>query len=189
MRVQLKTKNRKQIIELGTMIGDFISASKRENPWFITINGDHDSGKSLIALAIDKKFRPQEYPNGILSKNRHVADNLMKGPVVFRNLSLMQEVDKADFDEALAEFQKRYGGGSVYITSNLKRVFTPTFNRASDGLDSDLLDISIRMKRGWGSTRYVTIVARDENLATALLESSMASKISRAQSCAPRPPA
>ena len=189
MTVQLKIKNRDQMIWLGHMIGTYIRNVDKQNPWHITINGDHDSGKSLIALAIDEKFRPEDYPHGILSKNRHVADNLIKGPVLFRNISLGPAVDKIGFDTSLTNFQDRCSEGKVYVTSNLKRIFTGEFNRAADGLDSDILDIDIKVTKGRGSVRYITIVARDESLIEILSNSPRAIKNPNPKFSVPHPPA
>lgn len=189
MAVYLKTKNRRQLIWLGDTIGRFIKESQRASPWHMTINGDHDSGKSLIALAIDAVFRPQEYPRGILSKNRHVADNLMIGPVIFRNVSQSPAMCRDAFDKTLTDFQASRPQAHVVILSNVKRTFSESFHAATDGLESDILDIHIRVKRGNGSIRHIAVNAADERLISLLENSPYVKEMPKPRSYAPHPPA
>ena len=189
MVTYLKTKNRNQLIWLGNTIGGFIKESQRTRPWHMAINGDHDSGKSLIALAIDAVFRPQEYPRGILSKNRHVADNLMIGPVIFRNVSQSPAMCRDAFDKTLTDFQASRPLAHVVILSNVKRTFSESFQAATDGLDSDILDIDIRVKRGNGSIRHIAVNAADESLTSLLENSYYAKDMPKPRSYAPHPPA
>ncbi len=149
MRFSLLTRSREDFINAGIGFGEaFKSQCQDENPWVVALNGSMNTGKSLIALAIDKAFRPEEYPEGITK--RHSADRLYpkKGqetdfPVSFDNYVGEVFATRERLDNAIADFARDCPHSKVLIASNIRRTHSEHFNYNAQGLNSDLLNMNI----------------------------------------------
>jgi hypothetical protein len=165
-RLSQNFNDRAGLVSFGEDLGRILKEQNREQPWMIRLDGDFDSGKSLVALAIDKGFRPEAYPEGLHSGIR--IETLMpwhRNPpgslhTVFRHFAHILRISRGAFDCELADFEARNPQARVLIASNLDRSITG--NDLEGGLDSNRLDLAIRvLKSGDQYERHVELIARD----------------------------
>lgn len=161
--------SRDQLIALGNRLGETLRDNPRgDRPWFISLNGDGMSGKSLIPLGIDQVFRPHLYSKGVTPI--HSVDALMMtrqpdAPAIFTNFGRIVEETKEEFDGQLDEFAAENPHARVLIFSNLFRTPKGDFNYAAQGLNSDRLDCNIQVHRiEEPFIRHIGVTANDPKL-------------------------
>jgi len=186
MHFTFQTQERNQLIQLGYELGRAIQSSGRAEPLIVGLDGNHNSGKSLIALAMDMAFNPDKYPEGI--NGDHNADALRRPvsvldgfkkmfrvgkeqqkkddlPVVFLNYCNISLTSQKSYDGRLRELKDSSPSSSVLIASNLLRTNRGEFNYESQGLKSDMLDMNIRVHgTPQNFLRKIEITAEDSHL-------------------------
>lgn len=167
----IATTSRKRFIQFGQVLGVLLRETDPDKQWIIHLGDadDSNSGKSLIALAIDTALNPERYPHGLGEKLS--ADDLLKpgnngqAQIVFKNFYRCIEFGKTLFDAALAKFKDQNSDAKILVASNIERRAVGSFDYIGKGLDSDLLDINIEVHRLPGEwQRVLTITAKDEQL-------------------------
>jgi len=155
IQLQFRTHTRDDMIQLGDAVGILVKSPRlNQRPWVITLWGGENSGKSLLALAIDRAFRPQVYKNGI--DRTCDANGLRNNFVVFKNFYSIPVYNPNDLDKELDAFISRQPNSGVYIASNSKGFF------------STLTDIDISVKTLKGLKRQITCRMKDSNIAETL---------------------
>ena len=151
----LHINKRNDMIHLVQVTGHYFKENAKDHPgntpWTILLGADSDSGKSLLALAIDSVFRPHLYPDGI--SHEVSADSRLKPdffgspvpPVIFSNFQNLIYSSQEYFDSALEDFIHKYSGAKVYVSANIQRTFTGEFNYAAHGLCSNWLDANFHV--------------------------------------------
>lgn len=179
MRYLHTTRSREDLIDFGLALGEAFKRHIKSdgNPWLVTINGTMSSGKSLIALAVDQAFRPEEYPNGITSK--YSADDLRPSanmpvplPVGFDNFMGASYPIREEFDDQLRQFIAEREGSKVLLASNLRRSATTAFNYAAKGLSSDFMDMNIIVTEDIGFFRRNLMITIENELLIETLKTS-----------------
>jgi hypothetical protein len=121
MRTTIRTSTRDEFIALGQFLGETLVKNPQEKPWAIGIDGQLNTGKSLLVLGIDSAFNPDLYPNGI-SKDA-VADNIsyysQKAKVSFLNAWMHAQTTAPG--DIVANCLNKHGNAKVLILSNLHR--------------------------------------------------------------------
>jgi hypothetical protein len=177
---------RHDLIDFGRLIGSVIRDADRPRPWIICITGDGDSGKSLIALAIDYCFDPRRYEDAKLSNisadrmlNTGKVENLKVG---FKNvinvIHQTSEAFDASVESILSDVLKGQchgirmsgilpqAGMRALVISNLGLLGQLP---EDDSLQSSLVDIQINVRIGKGIfTRFIEVTYNDPQLKTAL---------------------
>ena len=169
MHTGVHIHTRDEFIALGNVIGEALHQNPRENPWFISLQGDMSSGKELVALAIDQALNPQRYPKGI-EKDHSAEMELRHGngrtfPVVFSNFRNRYAPHPGYFDGYLQEFQRANPNAYVLVASNISRPGTFESYRSAEHMQSDLLDVGLEVyKRGAPFVRAVELSFKNEPL-------------------------
>lgn len=177
--LQISTKHREDIIRLGETMGTYFKENPmdrdKDTPWVVSLGADSDSGKSLVALAIDRAFRPHLYQNGIGEDVS--ADERLKPsswgppvPVVFKNFQNFIHRGQESFDTAIGDFIGRYNSARVYVCANIQRTFMGEFNYAANGLSSKWLDANLHVygHKKNGFLRRIATTVKNEELFNAL---------------------
>jgi len=126
--------------------------SQRQQPLFISLDGDSMSGKGLVALAMDMAFNPERYPDEIIDRNDKVDDILSSEnarTVHFRNLRNYDPIQDRDaYDECLKQnFWKVAPQSRVHFISNLEYADDRILYGDDAYFDSDLLDMTITVRK------------------------------------------
>lgn len=165
MNFDLEIQSRDEMITFGQSLGRILKSMVRQKPWLISLTGDEASGKELLALAIDQTFNPHHYAQGIephMSADKEL-DATKKGSVVFNNFKRPIYSTKERFDRALKEYEAKNQGTCVLIASNIERTFFDEFDYRAQGLESDVLDISLQVHKKAGTfNRHILLTAEDE---------------------------
>lgn len=189
MQIDLQTQGRDELIQAGTNLGKVLRESGRPG-WIMGLDGDKDSGKSLIALAIDQVFSPEKYPHGITKE--HKADDLChpatvigsalkrffpfaRGeekpdlPVVFFNYCRITAESQKTYDRRLQERRRSNPQSNVLIVANLFLKHRESFNNSASGVNSDFLNLNVRVfGKPERFTQTIEIVTQDSYLSKAL---------------------
>ena len=177
MYAQTYLDGRDELIEFSSKLGAALQRHPRKKPWIIDLEGDPDSGKSLIALAVDRVFNPQFYRQGItlaMSADRLPGEfHETKNPVYFCNYAYEIMETSEDYDDFLGRLIKRMPFNKVIMISNIYRslpgVARHEFNYRSGNLHSDRLDIAIEVRKQRNSDeRHVGVTFKNRSLRPAL---------------------
>jgi hypothetical protein len=152
--VQYPFKNRKPYVAYAFNIASCTRETpklmKRDRPLFVSLIGDPNSGKELIALAFDLAFNPSRYPTGEIGRNVK-ADDVMTpanaGAVCFHGSDTRVLQSKQSFDGHLRELAQQAPQSHVHIVSNLLRSDDESIPSYEDGFNSDLLDMAITVRK------------------------------------------
>jgi hypothetical protein len=153
--------SRGEMIGFAGRLADVIRSTGREQPWFIALEGDAQSGKSIIPLALDRAFNDAAYPHGI--ERGLSADRLLRpgrqpsGAVVFYNFGMIDR--HGSYDSAWYDFEQDNPGARVLVASNIERSIINEFHHATFR-DSKRLDLALEFKR-LPDGRRITATAND----------------------------
>lgn len=166
MDIGIQTNTRAAFVALGHVVGRAMQQAARQRPWFVTLQGDFNSGKELFALAVDEVFNPRRYPQGItqdLSAEKHLAGGNDGQPqTVFRNFRNRYAPNRDFFDAQLQDFQRANPAAHVLIASNISRPGIWERYRGTENLDSQWLDMNVTVyKVGAPFTRGVDLTLQD----------------------------
>lgn len=174
MDIGVQTNTREAFVALGRVVARSMQQTPHTRPWFVSLQGDFNSGKELFALAVDEVFNPQRYPQGItrdLSAEKHLAcGNDGQPQVVFENFRGRYAPDAKYFDLHMDDFERRNPTARVLIASNISRPGTWERYRGAENLDSQCLDISLTVyKVGAPFTRGVDLTMKDPQALTRVI--------------------
>lgn len=166
MDIGVQTNTREAFVALGHVVGRAMQQAARQQPWFVSLQGDFNSGKELFALAVDEVFSPRRYPQGItrdLSAEKHLASsNDGQSLVVFENFRGRYAPNALFFDAHMDDFQRRNPTARVLIASNISRPGSWERYRGAENLDSQRLDVNLTVyKVGAPFTRGVDLTMKD----------------------------
>jgi ABC-type dipeptide/oligopeptide/nickel transport system ATPase component len=142
------TEHRDNFIAFGRKIGRAIHSLNDKKQSIVALNGHIDSGKSLLALAIDSIYRPEKYKHGITeSANADRQLNAKKFgtiPVIFDNLKYDIQPGH-DAPQQLKEFFAQNANPSVIIISNLYMKNRDIYHYTEDELKNYGVDLHIEV--------------------------------------------
>ncbi len=166
MDIGVQTNTREAFIALGRVVARAMQQTPRQQPWYVSLQGDFNSGKELFALAVDETLNPGRYPQGItkdLSAEKHLASgNDGQTPVVFENFRGRYAPNSDFFDAHMADFQRRNPTARVLIASNISRPGSWDAYRGADNLAAERLDVNLTVyKIGVPFTRGVDLTMKD----------------------------
>lgn len=174
LRLSVYFNTRAEVIAFGEKLGRAMKTLHHEGPWFIRLDGDFNSGKSLVALAMDKGFRPTSYPDGLERDVRIetlMSDWFQNNPdslhTVFKHFGHMVCETRSCFDQELVNFRDKNSQASILIAANLERSMMG--NDLDDGLNSDLLDLAMKVeKTGDGFKCKILLLTNNSEIYQAL---------------------
>ena len=160
---------RDELIAFGKMLAKAILMVNPEKQWMLSIGADANSGKELIALAIDNEINPDRYPNGIttdISADRFLdPDHFENLQVVFYNYVRVTITKREEYDREINKFRAKNPSAKVLIASNLERTFQGDFDYQRLGLNSNSLDMNVHVYKYSGTFgRKVVLTFKDERL-------------------------
>lgn len=143
-------QDRNDFIAFACAIGGFARDQAKKDQTVIGFGGDFHSGKELLALGIDMAFRPENYPNGqvasTLNAERTLSDDFNRcGMVVFENFLYPVYLNREGFDKGLQQYKDQNPQARVLCYSNIERTLSGEHDFAKKGMNSDQLDISLRV--------------------------------------------
>jgi len=140
--------SRNELIDLGGTLAAALQAESFDKTWMISLRGTADSGKGLLALAMDRYLNPLRYPDGITKELS--ADTLLapgnegKPQIVFCNFYKANAPAKGKkIAERLSQFKTDNPDARILIAANVE--LPPTSGdqilslRGTDCVDVDLL--------------------------------------------------
>ncbi len=170
--LEIRTQARDDILKLGQLVGAFIQSNDPYVPFAATFGSDTNSGKSLLALAIDNYFRPGFYEHGVTPD--HSADDILKRswdqqtsiPVVFKNFLQLRSATDESFDRTLKKFRDQNFSARAVLASNLQRTIIGQFDYARKGLCSTILDANFffHIKPGKPFSRNISMTTKHGGL-------------------------
>lgn len=157
-RATYKLPQRSDMLHFADSFGKAIKSLDRPQPWCVQLNGDAQSGKSLIPLGVDKVFNPHLYPAGV-TEEINADDMKHDGTVFFFNFCHWIEETKVGFDKLLRRNEGEYPEARVLIFGNVMRGMSDHFLCASEEFHSERLDVYLRVVQPFSSeTRELTVV-------------------------------
>lgn len=162
LEFKLPAQGRDGLINIGKKLGQFVQKSGKPSPWLFSLEGDENSGKSLIALGIDSVFNPSFYTQGI--KLHHSADDLMAGSVRFWNFGKDVLFRKEQLDFEIQSFAENSKGAAVCIGSNMMYYCFEDPRTAPLDRLSDKLDLSIVFNAMTTKETCLTFKAREQSV-------------------------
>jgi hypothetical protein len=171
MHLIKRVHSREGLIEFGSALGRAFQDADKAGRRIVCVGGDAESGKSLIALAIDQVFSPDEYPQGLAAGLS--ADNIMNPafrcppgrPVVFNNYYNAMVPGPQGFDAVLDSFAQAHPRARILIAANLLRTPQEEFNYSARGLESERLDMNIYVRAvGKPFERQIEVTVEDPPL-------------------------
>lgn len=170
-RLSSDFNDRAGLVAFGENLGRILKEQSRNQPWMIRLDGDFNSGKSLVAMAIDKGYRPEAYPDGLdrgVRIQTLMPDWHLNKPgslhTVFKNFGHLICKTRNNFDQELKDFEARNPQARILIASNLRRSLTG--NDFDGELDSDRLDVAVRvLNSGDQFQRHVDLITKETGVA------------------------
>jgi hypothetical protein len=150
MYAEFVTHSRDEFISLGQALGLALKPLAEQEQKIILLGGHGNSGKSLLALAMDSVFRPEEYEDCIplhLSADSKLDSSEKFGlPVTFNNFACRLEESDPAFDRILKNFAGRNTDAKLVIAANINRHYLTDFNYKANGLHSRNLDLYVDVR-------------------------------------------
>lgn len=150
MQFSFSIKTRDDFIDFARSIGHIVRDRSNKEQTLIGFGGDADSGKSLLAFGIDMAFRPEQYPNGMVqlyrSAERALSGEFNKqGLVIYENFRHDVYLTRENFDRGMRYFKSQHPDAKVLCYANAARTIGGEHDYATKGMDSDELDMSVRV--------------------------------------------
>ncbi len=150
MRFSFFITKRDDFIDFARAIGGAVRDRATKEQTIIGFGGDADSGKSLLVFGVDMAFHPERYADGTVplhaSAEKAFSREFNKSSdVVFENFRRPVYLNRESFDRGLREYKAQNPQAKVLCYSNIERTITGEHDFARKGMDSDELDISLRV--------------------------------------------